>query len=54
MDRQNNEETKPKEYSTPKLITYGNLLEITGFAVKKEGVFDGHKSKPMGKSPATF
>jgi len=53
MDRKNNEETKPKEYCTPKLITYGNLLEITGFAVKKEGIFDGARGRPMGKSPVT-
>jgi len=41
MDHQNNQQTKLKEYSTPKLITYGNLLEITGFAAIKSGRLDG-------------
>ena len=54
MDRQNNEETKRKEYCAAKLITYGNLLEITAFAVKKQGVADGGSMMPKGKSPATL
>jgi len=53
MDHQNNQETKPKDYSTPKLITYGNLLEITAFAVKKSPVTDNNTTMPKGKSPVT-
>jgi hypothetical protein len=29
MVHQTNEETKRKEYSAPKLITYGDIVEIT-------------------------
>jgi len=47
MDHQNNEQTKLKEYSTPKLITYGNLLEITGFAAIKTGKADGGTQSMM-------
>jgi len=50
MNHQNNQQTKLKEYITPKLITYGNLLEITGFAAIKTGRPDGGTESHMKAS----
>ena len=40
MVHQTNEETKRKEYSAPKLITYGDIVEITR-AGSGTGMLDG-------------
>jgi hypothetical protein len=45
MVHQRNEETKRKEYSAPKLITYGDIVEITRDTLHVTGMTDGSAIK---------
>jgi hypothetical protein len=47
MVHQTNEETKRKEYSAPKLITYGDIVEITR-DTGSLGMIDGSALKRTG------